>query len=255
MEDVVVFTALAWERRAVSRALRASPVAVRPGTWAIRVGTQGSGLLVESGMGAERARAAALAAPAARAWAVMGCAGGLVGWLGRGQGVAAREIVVLDAGGRVTNRLPAASAPLAMAAARRGVRLVVGAIAASPCLLGTAREKAAAAESSGALVVDMESGAIATVAQERGIPFHGLRVVIDLAHESLPLGADAVDERTGRMRIGRAVAALAPPSRRPAAVRLLRGQRLAARALHMVADVLAEDGMPEPAVTWRAATA
>ena len=107
----------------------------------------------------------------------------------------------------------------------------------------------------GALVVDMESGALAAVARDRGVPFHALRVVLDLADESLPFGPDVVDERTGTVRMGRAIRELAPPSRWPEVVRLLRGQRAAARALGELAQVIADEGLPETALTRRAATA
>ena len=251
----MVFSALPWERRAVSRPLGVSGSPMAPATWVLRLAGGRSGVLVETGIGAARARAAALAAPVARAWVAMGCAGALVAWLRRGQAVVADDVVVLDAGGRVADRLPAASGPFAETAARHGVRLIPGSIAACPGVMATAGAKAAAGSTSGALVVDMESGAIAAVARDRGVPFHGLRVVIDLADESLPFGPDLVDEDTGTVRVGRAIRALAPPSRWPAAVRLVRGQRAAARALGALAQVIADEGMPEPARAWRAATA
>ena len=251
----MVFAALPWERRAVSRALGASGSPVAPRTWAIRFAGGRSGILVETGIGAARARTAALAAPEARAWVAMGCAGALAGWLRRGQAVAADDVVVLDGAGRVVERVAAASAPFAETAARHGVRLITGSIAASPGVMATAGAKAAAASASGALVVDMESGAIAVVARDRGVPFHGFRVVLDLADESLPFGPDVIDDHTGTVRAGRAVRALAPPSRWPAAVRLVRGQRAAARALGALARVIADDGVPEPARARRAATA
>jgi nucleoside phosphorylase len=255
MEDVVVFAALPWERRAVARALRARGSAVAPRTWAIRLAGGRSGVLVETGIGAAHARAAALAAPDARSWVAIGCAGALVGWLGRGQAVAADDVRVLNDAGRMVERIPAASAPFADAAARSGMRVLSGSIAVSPGVMATAGAKAAAASASGALVVDMESGAIATVARDRAIPFHGLRVVLDLAGETLPFGPDVVDQETGAVRAGRAMRALAPPWRWPAAVRLLRGQRAAARALGALAQVIALEGMPEPARAWRVATA
>jgi adenosylhomocysteine nucleosidase len=213
------------------------------------------GILVETGIGASRARAAALAAPAAKAWLAMGCAGALVPWLRRGQGIVANEVVVLDAAGGVAERMGAAGTPLAEMAARHGVRVLEGAIAVSPAVLATAEAKAAVAAASGALMVDMESGAIAQVARERGIPFHALRAVLDGAEESLPFGPDVVDERTGSLRMGPVIRALAPPARWPAAVRLVRGQRAATRTLRAMARVLADDGMPEPARAWRPATA
>jgi nucleoside phosphorylase len=254
MEDVVVFAALPWERRAVSRALGASNAGGGSRRWTIRLGS-GRGTLVETGIGAARARVAALAAPPARAWVAIGCGGALAEWLRRGQAVAADDVVVLDAAGRVVERIAAASAPFAETAARHGVRLLTGSIAATPGMLATAGAKAAAAGASGALVVDMESGAIATVARDRGIPFHGLRVVLDLVGESLPFGPDVVDADAGTVRTGPAIRALAPPSRWPAAVRLLRGQRAAVRTLGALARVIADEGMPEPARAAHAATA
>lgn len=255
MEDVVIFAALPWERRAVGRALGVSTSPIGPRRWAIRFAGGRPGVLVETGIGASRARAAALAAPAAKAWLSMGCAGALVGWLRRGQGVVANEVVVLDPGGRVLERMTAAGTPFAEIAARHGVRVLEGSIAGSPEVLATAEIKAAAATASGALVVDMESGTLAQVARERAIPFHALRVVLDLAGESLPFGPDLVDEVTGSLRMGRAIRALAPPTRWPVAARLVRGQRAAIRTLRALARVLADDGMPEPAPAWRTVTA
>jgi adenosylhomocysteine nucleosidase len=184
----------------------------------------------------------------------MGCAGALVGWLRRGQVVAASEVVVLDADGRAAERLPACGADVAAAAAARGVRLVPGAVAASGALVTTAAGKAAAAES-GAVVVDMESGALAAVARARGIPFVALRAVLDLADEALPFGTDTVDERTGALRLGRTVAALAPPARWRLAWRLCRGRRAAGRALGVAAQCLPADAAPAPGAARRAATA
>src|SRR5688572_3312370 len=219
MEDVVVFAALHWERRAVSRALGASRSPVAPQTWAIRLAGGRSGVLIETGMGTVRARAAALRAPAARAWLMMGCAGALVGWLRRGQAIAAEEVVVLDDEGRVAERLPAASGPLATLAAGHGMRVIPGAIAVTPVVMTDASAKRAAERVSGALVVEMESGAVAAMARERGIPFHALRVVLDQGDEKLPFGPDVFDEETGTVHVGRAIRALAPPSRWPIAVR------------------------------------
>ena len=251
----MVFAALPFERRAVSRALGASRSPVAPQTWSIGLAGGRSGVLIQIGMGPVRARAAALAAPAAKAWAMMGCAGALVGWLRPGQAVAADAVVVLDDAARVAERIPAASAPFAAQAARHGVRVITGPIASSPVVLTTLDSKAAVERDSGALVVEMESGALAAVARDRGVPFHALRVVLDLADESLPFGPDVVDERTGTVRMGRAIRELAPPSRWPEVVRLLRGQRAAARALGELAQVIADEGLPETALTRRAATA
>src|SRR5262245_60919940 len=135
MQDVVIFAALPWERRVVGRALGVSRSPIGPRQWAIRFAGGGSGVLVETGIGASWARTAALAAPVAKAWLAMGCAGALVGWLRRGQGVAANEVVVLDGGGRVVERMASTGTPFAEMAARHGVRVLEGSIAGSPEVL------------------------------------------------------------------------------------------------------------------------
>jgi adenosylhomocysteine nucleosidase len=230
MEDVVVFTALGWERRAVMAGLSAPEPAELPGSWRGRLGDGGSCLVVQTGIGPERAHRAAVAAPPARLFLACGCAGALVGWLRAGDLVAADSVVALGEGGRPASHLPAPGGRLAAWAASRGLRVHVGAVASSPVVLATAEAKAAAG-ADGALVVEMESGAVASVASARGIPFLGLRVVLDLAGQVLALPADVIDQASGELRPARALASLAPPWRWPRAGRLARQSRVAERRL------------------------
>ena len=98
-------------------------------------------------------------------------------------------------------------------------------------MVDTAAAKAALG-ATGALAVDMESGALAAAARARGVPFAALRAVLDAAGEALPAGADVIDEASGEVRAARALAAIAlRPRLWPAAGRLLRQQRVAARRL------------------------
>src|SRR5881397_154728 len=223
MFDVAIFTALGWERRAVTEALRAVEPAGRPRTWRGRLADGASCLVVQTGIGPARAAAAA---PPAGAFLACGCAGALVDWLVAGDLVAAESVVALGADGRPDERLPGVGAGLAAWAAGRGFRVHAGALVASPVVLGTAAAKAALG-ATGALAVEMESGALAAAARARGVPFAALRAVLDAAGEALPASADVIDEATGEVRAVRALAAIAlRPRLWPAAGRLARQQRV-----------------------------
>jgi hypothetical protein len=87
----------------------------------------------------------------------------------------------------------------------------------------------------GALAVEMENSAIAAAARARGIRFFGLRVVLDRADDHLPPALDMIDEATGEVRVGRALAAIAPrPWLWPLVARLAGQQRAAVRSLGAV---------------------
>src|SRR2546428_13411276 len=229
MFDVAIFSALGWGRRAVTGALRAVEPAGRPRTWRGRLADGASCLVVRAGMGPAGAAAAAGAAPPAGAFLACGCGGALVDWLVAGDLVAAESVIALGADGRPDECLPGVGAGLAAWAAGRGFRVHAGALVASPVVLGTAAAKAALG-ATGALAVEMESGALAAAARLRGVPFAALRAVLDAAGEALPAHADVIDEATGEGRAGRAPAASAPrPRPWPASGRPARPPRGAAR--------------------------
>ena len=225
MVDVVVFTALAWERRCALAGI-GSVEPAGPHQW---TGTGSGGrsvLVVQTGIGVARARTAAAAVPAAGAFVSAGCAGALVPWLRAGDVVVADRIV--DPGGAAP--IPAAGDGVVAWAAVHGFRVHMGPIVSSPSVLATALAKEAAA-ADGALVVEMESAGLATEARARGIPFVGVRVVLDGAHDAVPALA-GLDPATGDVHVGRVLAAIAvrPPLWFLAA-RLARQTRLAERSL------------------------
>jgi adenosylhomocysteine nucleosidase len=253
MLDLAIFTALDWERRAVAPGLAGLEVAPTPRTWRGRLGDGGSCLVAQTGVGVERARTVAAGVPPARAFLACGCAGALAEWLRPGDLVAGDAVTALDATGRPVERLPATGATLAAWAVARGFRVHRGVIASSPSVLGTARAKADAA-ADGALVVEMESAAVAAEARARGIPFVALRVVLDGATEELGPLVGAVDPATGDLRPRRALAALGPrPWLWPTAVRLGRQTRIAEGQLRAIMAAVLAAGMealvggPEPA--------
>ena len=244
MLDVAIFAALGWERRAVTGALPGVEPGAEPGTWNGHLGDGTSCRIVQTGIGRERARSAAAAAPPARLLLACGCAGGLAPWLRAGDLVLADRVDVVDAEGRTAGRIEAQGAALAGWAASAGFQMHRGAIVSTLAALDTARAKTVAG-ASGALVVEMESAAVAAEARARGIPFVGLRVVLDHAGQALPLPPGVIDERTGEIRTGRAIAGLsARPWLWPALGRLARQGRVAERRLHaLMAALFREGGM------------
>src|SRR5437879_817839 len=87
----------------------------------------------------------------------------------------------------------------------------------------------------------------ASAARTRGIPFAALRVVLDGAGEALPAALDVIDEATGEVRAGRALGTIAlRPRLWPAAARLARRQRLAARRLGAIMAALEAEALAAP---------
>lgn len=66
--------------------------------------------------------------------------------------------------------------------------------------ISTPEEKAALHRQTGAGAVDMESGAVARIAKEAGIPFIAVRVVVDTAEVCLPETALAMCDEEGRLK-------------------------------------------------------
>ncbi|PIQ82905.1 MAG: hypothetical protein COV76_01305 [Candidatus Omnitrophica bacterium CG11_big_fil_rev_8_21_14_0_20_64_10] len=168
--------------------------AVREELSALRLPTDGSVELLVTGMGPQAGERVARRLAQKRYRQVLACgfSGGLrSGWPG-GQLVAATEVVAADGrrirpGGSVMRGLP-------------GVRPAVFLTVERP--LRSPAQKRAAEDRFRADVVDMESVAIAEAAERAGIPWSGLRVILDSMEETLPIGS-----------LGEGVAALLLPCR------------------------------------------
>ncbi|HOD98371.1 MAG TPA: hypothetical protein PLU95_03200 [Syntrophales bacterium] len=160
---------------------------------------RGAGLLILSGIGSGRAAGAArkLIDHGAEALLSWGIAAGLAADLAAGT-LVVPETVVDDAGEtfatdrawrkRVTGRL--------------GAFLTVsnGMLVQGRAMLVTGQDKINLATATGAVAMDMESGAVAAVAREAGIPFLAVRAISDPVGMSIPPGVLAAVDRYGRVR-------------------------------------------------------
>ena len=192
-------------------------------------------LVATTGMGwsAASTGARALVAAGAKALASWGMAGGLDPTLQAGAILLPEEIVA--AGGRThwtepgwRNRVCAA---VAVHAPVRGGKLLTSAKA-----VGSVADKSALFQSTGAVAVDMESAAVAEIAEQQGVPFLAVRVVVDSAADVLPRAVTAAADNEGHLQIWRLIGALAlAPNELAPLIRLARRYRAANRSLAAIA--------------------
>jgi nucleoside phosphorylase len=187
---VLLVVALAAERHALRGSLRAS----RSGTLGNRPIVHGTlagrnVLLVQAGIGRERARQAVIAAYRAfgahAVWS-LGFAGGLADTLQPGDLICPSAIV--DDQRPAEAPMAADASHAAMCAALRRARLPVasGTLITVEAALRTPEAKRAAHRRSGAVAVEMEAAGVAQAAQELGIPWAALKVVVDAVGDPLP---------------------------------------------------------------------
>jgi hopanoid-associated phosphorylase len=109
---------------------------------------------------------------------------------------------------------------------------VLAPMAGADKLVMTAAEKARIFEATGAYTVDMESHIAAEIAQNRGIPFAGLRIVADAATSDLPACASIGLTPEGKINLAAVVKSVAKrPGQIPQAVRMARDVNAAFAAL------------------------
>ena len=107
-----------------------------------------------------------------------------------------------------------------------------GTLLAGTTIITTAVAKNAAFHRSGAASVDLESGAVAQVAQRHNLPFAVIRAVCDPAERDLPPAALAALDRQGGIGLWRVLASVgAHPGQVPGLIALARDAALARRAL------------------------
>lgn len=197
----------------------------------VAVGLQSEAALLPFGVrtvisGGDPARLAALWPQDATAVLSFGIAGGLAAGMETGALLLASAIweegvvVPVDAAWRMAlaARIPARS----------------GLLAASTTLLESPGAKAALHAQSGALAVDMESGAAARFALARGIPFAALRAMADGPGDALPHAASVGLHPNGSPAPLRVLAALLRrPRELPALLRLARASAQAHAVLRL----------------------
>ena len=243
MEDVVVFAALAWEARAALDALQGVE-ALGARRWRGFLGDGAAVRVLQIGVGLDRAERRVADAAQARFYLSCGCAGGLVPGLRAGDLVIGDRILALDAAGRVSSDVAVQSEAIASWSDARDIAVHVGRIASSPVLLPSVERKRQAAEH-GALVVEMESAAVATAARAHAVPCAVIKVVLDEAADAVGFpGGEVVDPETGELDVARGVASLAVrPWWWPRAARLARQQRVAERRLRQYLALLFSAGL------------
>jgi adenosylhomocysteine nucleosidase len=195
----------------------------------------------QSGPGPARARVAAHAAVAAGANALVawGLAGGLVASVRPGDVVLPeRGLARGEAGWRAEPRWHAALER----ALGTAFRVHTGPLVSVAEVLASPLAKRAAAESCGAVAVDMESAAIAAVASGAGIPCVAVRVVADTSADTLPDDIGKWIDEAGRRRLRPLLGTIVAPAQWPTLLRLASRQRAARRTLAALAERLVPSG-------------
>lgn len=113
-----------------------------------------------------------------------------------------------------------------------------GTIAASDTIVENVKAKAVLYESTGALVVDMESAVAARFAAKRNLPFAALRVISDDAAHALPPAALVAIKPDGGIAIGRVLGSLLRhPLQVPGLIRTARASNKAFKELLRCANL------------------
>jgi adenosylhomocysteine nucleosidase len=202
VERIAVFAALQWECRTVLKHLR-QVRRERCDAFTCWKGHAGSNevWVVKTGMGVDRAAAAVDALGADGGWTIFvstGCAGGLAADLLPGDLVIASVIEGDGTPEPLTTAADIRAGALATAKAAR-VPVREGQQLCSRTVLASRADKRAAAER-GAVVVEMEGGAIAAGAAARGVPLLSVRAILDGAEHELSVPGTVIDPATGNLR-------------------------------------------------------
>ncbi len=200
-------------------------------------------LVAVSGIGSAAAQGAArrLIAAGATSLVSWGLAGGLDPGLEAGAVCLPRVVVAADGTRFPTTRSWRESLASSLAA---HAHVESGNLLTAALPIDTVDAKQALYLATGAAAVDMESSAVAQVAEAHGLPFIAVRVIVDTARDGLPQ-AVARASRAGRVQVGRLLLGLIrSPLQLGALLRLARRYRLAARSLRAVANL---GGLTPPA--------
>jgi adenosylhomocysteine nucleosidase len=200
-------------------------------------------LLIHSGAGAENAQKAAELAVEKGATQLMswGCAAALSPDLKMGDLVLAESLI--DSNGQEIS-VNATWHQHAKKVLGSEITAYRGALIASKKVVSTAQEKQAIFEKTGAIALDMESGAIAKVATHYALPFLVIRAIADPASMDLPNALENALNEKGEVAITRILKSLVlNPKEIPHLIQVGQYFQLAKKTLSSVAkklpDVLA----------------
>ncbi|HVO46980.1 MAG TPA: hypothetical protein VMT29_11645 [Steroidobacteraceae bacterium] len=211
-------------------------------------------LIHVSGMGPDAASqgARALVESGAAALASWGLAGALAPTLAAGD-ILIPEFITAGEG---TTRATTADWRVRLSHALSEQHRVMGGMLLSrPAVVRTAVEKTALFRTTGAIAVDMESLAVAAVADDQRLPFIAVRVIVDRADDALPVAVTSATDAQGRVRIWRMLTGLmAEPAQIPSLLRLSWRYRAARQVMAAAGPSLANRQYAFPPSTVRAAS-
>jgi len=201
-----------------------------------------------SGAGPHNARIAAFRLIERKIGALVswGCAAALDHSLNAGDLVLPERIVTPDGTGHAVSPGWRERAHHAL---KPTLRITSGPLWGSPEIVASSAEKQMLHSANGAVAVDMESAAVASVAEARGLPFLAVRAIADPACMSLPRSVTvAVDER-GDVNLPKLLRhALSHPAEFVALARLGKAFNAAANTLRRTVHLLGSDFLlPPPA--------
>ena len=196
-------------------------------------------LLIVSGMGRERAQAAAqkLAKENVSCLISFGSAGALSPELRPGDLVQPEQVLEAE-------RKHAISCGPVLAAvrerlSRKNITVHTGLLACSEKLVATTEDKHKLCARTGAIAVDMETAGVLDAAAQKGLPAFALRTIIDPAHMELPAAVLRHVDDFGEVNAsGLVIDLLRSPGQIPAVLRLSCASRQAGKSMKLVADEL-----------------
>jgi len=163
-----------------------------------------------------------------------GFCGGIAAGLRVGDAVLAIGLTILSESGlkEVPVTIASVSRDFVSRQAAEGQRVFAGLFVTTTAIMQKSRLAALLPADAPFPVVEMESGAIALLAGEKGIPFVGLRTVSDPFDEELGFSLDEFCDERMRIRIPRVLLTVArKPRIIPQLIRLARNSRVAADRL------------------------
>ena len=148
------------------------------------------------GSGAAQLAAELLAKKGARSLLSWGCAGGLHAGLSPGNLIIPKKVLSVDRAS-----FPVDSAWHHRLCTRLGgyFDFHTGPMIQTPTALSAPADKIAAYKRTGAIAVDMESGAVAEVAKQKALPFLAIRAIVDPVSMTVPASALAAADEAGRV--------------------------------------------------------